>query len=418
MIAGTPTTCGTVPDVSTATASPPAARPNGIRALQGAPGATRLLVVSLLARIPLAALGVVLLVHARELTGSYAAAGVVTGAYAVAFAASGPLLGRLVDRRGQARVLIPAGAVSAMALTALAVLPADVGVLGLAGVAALAGASTPPLGPALRALWPRLLDGRERVHAAYALESGLLELTYILGPPLLLVVAAWSSRAAIEVCGVLLLAGSVAFALQPAPRAWRGGPAHHRAPGSALRAPGLRTLALATLLVGALLGAVEVAVTATAAEVGSTGLTGLLLGLWGLGSLVGGLAAAHRGPARDPGRALVVLAAALAVAHVPLALAGAHLVALGALLVLAGAVVAPVFAAMHGMIDAVARRGTTTEAFAWVTTSIGGGIAIGAPLAGWLTDAVGPSAGFMAAAAAGMLAAAAVALRVGTLPRA
>jgi predicted MFS family arabinose efflux permease len=163
---------------------------------------------------------------------------------------------------------------------------------------------------------------------------------------------------------------------------------------------------------------VEVAVTATAAEVGSTGLTGLLLGLWGLGSLVGGLAAAHRGPARDPGRALVVLAAALAVAHVPLALAGGHLVALGALLVLAGAVVAPVFAAMHGMIDAVARRGTTTEAFAWVTTSIGGGIAIGAPLAGWLTDAVGPSAGFMAAAAAGMLAAAAVALRVGTLPRA
>jgi MFS family permease len=403
--------------VSTATASRPAAPPRGIRALQGAPGATRLLVVSLLARIPMAALGVVLLVHAREITGGYAAAGLVTGAYAVAFACSGPVLGRLVDRRGQPPVIITAGAVGALALTALALLPAEAGTAGLAAVAAVAGAATPPLGPALRGLWPRLLHGPERVHAAYALESGLLELTYILGPPLLLAVAAWSSRAAIEICGLLLLCGSVAFALQPAARSAKGAPSRHRAPGSALRAPGLRTLALATLLLGALLGAVEVAETATATEAGGTGVTGLLLGLWGAGSLAGGLAAAHRGPARDPGRGLLVLTSALALAHLPLALAGLHLVALSALLVAAGAVVAPVFAAMHGMIDAVARAGTTTEAFAWVTTSIGGGIAIGAPLAGVLTDAVGPSAGFVAAAVAGLLGAAVVALRLGTLPR-
>jgi MFS family permease len=55
---------------------------------------------SVVARLPLAMFSIALLVHARHLTGSFAAAGLVTGAYAGAVGVGGPLLGRLVDRRG------------------------------------------------------------------------------------------------------------------------------------------------------------------------------------------------------------------------------------------------------------------------------------------------------------------------------
>ena len=70
--------------------------------------------------------GIAMLVHAEHLTGSYAAAGIVAGAYAVAIGVGGPLLGRLVDRRGQAPVLVASAAAAAAALAALALVPAGV----------------------------------------------------------------------------------------------------------------------------------------------------------------------------------------------------------------------------------------------------------------------------------------------------
>ena len=70
------------------------------------PGAKALLGSSILARLPLAMFSLALLVHAQRLTGSFAVAGMVSGAYAIAGAETAPLLGRLVDRGGQTRVLV------------------------------------------------------------------------------------------------------------------------------------------------------------------------------------------------------------------------------------------------------------------------------------------------------------------------
>ena len=62
--------------------------------LTSTPGALRILGSSVIARLPLAMLGIALLIHARHLTGSFAAAGLVAGAYAVATGVGGPQLGR------------------------------------------------------------------------------------------------------------------------------------------------------------------------------------------------------------------------------------------------------------------------------------------------------------------------------------
>jgi MFS family permease len=75
-------------------------------------GARALLGASLVARLPLAMFSIALLVHVRQLTGSFAAAGAATGAYAAAVGAGGPLLGRMADRRGHTAPLLGAAAVS------------------------------------------------------------------------------------------------------------------------------------------------------------------------------------------------------------------------------------------------------------------------------------------------------------------
>src|SRR3954471_4945485 len=88
-----------------------------------ASSARRLLVISIVARLPLTTLSIALLVHAQRLTGSFAAAGAVAGAYAIADGAGGPVLGRLVDRRGQTAVLRAAAAAEAALLALTALLP-------------------------------------------------------------------------------------------------------------------------------------------------------------------------------------------------------------------------------------------------------------------------------------------------------
>ena len=113
------------------------------------------------------------------------------------------MLGRLVDRRGQPLVLLAGALVCALALLAFAALPHGASLASILPCAVVAGAALPPLGACLRTLWPALLGSAERVHAAFALESAVLEMTYIAGPVLIAgAIGAWSLAAsAVDVRG-------------------------------------------------------------------------------------------------------------------------------------------------------------------------------------------------------------------------
>ncbi|MFD0663837.1 hypothetical protein [Thermocatellispora tengchongensis] len=71
------------------------------------PYVLRLLLGTLVGRLPtgMAALAISLVL--REAGAAYGFVGFAAGTYAVASAAGGPVLGRLVDRLGQTRVLLP-----------------------------------------------------------------------------------------------------------------------------------------------------------------------------------------------------------------------------------------------------------------------------------------------------------------------
>jgi MFS family permease len=370
-----------------------------------APGARALLGSSILARLPLAMFSIALLVNAQRLTGSFAVAGLVTGAYAISAAVSAPMLGRVVDRCGQTGVLVGTATVTALALVITGVLPASTPPLVLIGLGAVTGMATPPLSACVRTLLPSIVADPGRLPALFAFESTVLEVTFVLGPPLALGVGAvWSTGAALAASGVVMLVCTVAFAVQPASRAWRAEPSAPRRRGGSLRTPAILTLALIELGTGIVFGATDVGVTAAAKALGSTAAAGPLLGLWGVGSLLGGIAATRLGGGARHAGGLILLLAALALAHGALMLSTGSVLAIGAVILIAGGTIAPTAATIYAMVDRSAPAGEHAEAFSWVETASSSGAALGAAVAGALSQTAGAQAAFAFAGVAGAVA--------------
>src|SRR6266540_5789521 len=184
------------------------------------PGVPRLLGAAVLGRMPIGMAGLAIVLLVRQTGGSYATAGLVAGSYAISLGLTAPLLGRLIDRVGQTRVLLATAGVSAAAFAALAV-AAEAGSRALLPVlAALGGASLPPVAACLRALWSELLGRGAELQAAFSVEAIVQELIFVVGPPLVAILAAvFAPAAAMLGIAILLLAGIGVFAGAPASRA-------------------------------------------------------------------------------------------------------------------------------------------------------------------------------------------------------
>jgi predicted MFS family arabinose efflux permease len=267
----------------------------------------------------------------------------------------------------------------------------------LAGLAALAGASIPPVGACMRALWSDLLGHDGQLQAAFAVESTVQELIFVVGPPLVALLAAvFSPAAAVLGTGALLLAGVGVFAATPASRAWRP----RRRAGDwagALRSPGIRAVLATIVLLAAAFGTVEVTVVAGAEQLGSRTLAGPLLALWAFGSMAGGLAFGSRASDRGPERRMVGLLV-LVMAGIALLSVATGVVQLAAGMLLAGLGIAPAIACLYLLVDRLAPAGTVTEAFTWVTTAFATGFAAGNALGGGLVHQVGTDRAFLVAA--------------------
>ncbi|HEV8423619.1 MAG TPA: MFS transporter [Actinomycetes bacterium] len=373
------------------------------------PSVSRLLGSAVVGRMPTAMAGLAIVLLVREAGASYAVAGLVAGAYSIALALTSPLLGRLVDRVGQTRVLVGCAGPSALSFGALAAAGRSASPAVLAALAALAGASSPPVAACMRALWSKLLGHGGQLQAAFAVESTVQELIFVVGPPLVALLAAvFSPAAAVLGTGALLLVGVGVFAATPASRAWRG---RRRAADWAgpLRSPGIRAVMASIVLLAGAFGTVEVTVVADAEQLGSRTLAGPLLALWAAGSMVGGLSFGSRASDRGPEQRMIGLLL-LVVAGIALLAVAGGLVQLGAGMVLAGLGIAPAIACLYLLVDRLAPAGTVTEAFTWVTTAFATGFAGGNALGGTLVQRVGIDAAFLIAA--GGVAAAALLARL------
>jgi MFS family permease len=370
------------------------------------PQVARLVPAGMIGRAPvgMTSLGLVLLV--RHLGESYATAGLVVAAYAVSTGVTAPLVGRLIDRIGQTRVLLVCGSGCLGAFGALAA-AAQFGWRGLlAPLAALAGVLIPPLAPCMRALWSTLLGRGPALQAAFSLEAAGQELNFIVGPLLVVALATAASPAvAMLVIGLLAFGGTLWFATSPASRAWRGGVRDRTAHwAGALRGRGVRTLVAAAMAFAVGIGAVEVAVPAVSEHFGSRALAGPFLAVWSAGSMLGGVVAGARRPSAAPERRLWLLLGLIAAGFVPLTFAHQP-VLFGAAMTLAGLGIAPGIACLYLLIDRTAPTGTLTEAFTWVTCAFTAGIATGSAVGGALVQHAGPAAAFLVGTATAAVAA-------------
>ena len=368
-----------------------------------APGVARLIAASTVGRLPYGINVLALILLLRSEGFGYAEVGIVTGTAGLAVGLTAPLLGRLIDRLGQTRVLAVTAAVcltADVALAAAALTGAGVGPL--TALALVAGGSTPPVSPSMRTLWPQLV-GRERLDTAFAFDALQLEVIFIVGPLLAAVIASWISPEVAFLTGATLQAGgALAFAAAPASRAWRPSAERERGRRGALAAPGIGVLVSAMAAAAVSLGVLEIGIAAFAEREASRADSGWLFALWGVGSLIGGLwygARTWRAPAD---RRFLVISGVLAVCLAPLPLAGSMPV-FALLVVVAGLGLAPSTAAGYSLIGDLAPPGAVTEAYAWQIVAYVAGSSIGALLAGALVEAVSVEAALTCAPAVAAL---------------
>jgi predicted MFS family arabinose efflux permease len=359
-------------------------------------------------RLPFAAETLAVLLLVQGATGSFADAGLVNACYSIGAAAGLPIQGRIVDRIGQTRVIATATAINAIALIGLVLLAEDGASLpGMCAVAVGAGFAIPPLGTSIRTLWSELVRDQQLRQSAFALDAVTVEVAFIVGPLLAALVIGIASPAAGVLMNVgLSILGSTLFALSRASRSWRGQP-HGLGLAGPLRSGGVLTLMGVGVGLGVAVGAVELGMTAVAADRGMRELGGALLATQAAGSLIGGLVYGSR-TWRTPGaRRLGLLSVALALTTIPLVVTPS-LEATFPLALLSGLTLAPTVSVLYVLLDSVAPAGTATEATGWVLTAFVSGASAGAGVAGAAVNASGPHAG-LAVGLAGTVFAAAVA---------
>jgi predicted MFS family arabinose efflux permease len=382
------------------------------------PRAWRFSVAGIVGRMPMSmyGLGTVLLISAG--TGRYGLAGSVSAAGSLGGALCAPQLGRLVDRLGQHRVLIPVCVTFALAvagLTAAVMTHAPDWTLFACGI--VGGATMPQTGPMARARWSVLLAGSPRLHTAFSAESVADELCFVIGPAAVTMLATQLHPAAgvgtAALCG---LAGSLWFASQrsteppvvempptPAPGAQVRQAQAKPARRPRLAAPGLVVLIPAYLFLGAMFVSIDLSTVAFAARAGHKPLAGLILGCYAAGSATGGLWYGSRNWTSPAWKRLAVTLT-LTVAGVCTFWAMPNMLVLAVVIYLCGLTIAPTLIAGYSLLESTALPGRATEAMSWLSTGIAIGLACGSTAVGFVLDAFGPRWGYAFAAASGVTA--------------
>ena len=358
------------------------------RDLLRTPGVARIIAAQLTARFPFGMLSLAFLLHIEQVTGSYGAAGLVLAATSIGQAIAGPLTSRWMGVWGIRKVLLLTLAVCAVSVTTIALVTMTVPAYMAVGF--IAGLSTPPVQPAVRTIYPKLVTSQQ-LTPLFSLDASAQEIIWVLGP----VVTTFVSTQVGTVWGIALAAaimvvGCLWFISSPEVGRVRI-PRSRRKLGQVLkRPPVLLATVVGFLLIGAC-SAVEAGVVAT---FGHDGLeAGIVLAIFSVGSLAGGLALGHTpiGPYALARRIFIVFAG--------LAVASLFLNAwwLSITLFVAGIGIAPALAVLFAIVSASVKFSDTAEAYGWVGTGQLIGAAMGSAAAGFLIDGSGAVGAFWVA---------------------
>jgi MFS family permease len=335
-------------------------------------------------------LSLAILLHIEHVHHSYGAAGLVLAAASVGQAIAGPLTSRLMGVIGMRIVLSGTLVACAASITVIALFPMPIMITMI--VAFIAGLSTPPIQPAVRTIYPKMVNSTQ-LTPLFSLDASAQELIWIAGPVVITFVAIQiSTTIGLLLCSTIMVLGGIWFIVLPEVGRVRI-PRSRRKFGVVLTRP---TVLLATIVGFLLVGscaAVEAGVVANFGEDGPE--AGIVLAIWSLGSLAGGLSFGHLpiGPWALARRMLIVFVG------VALAAMFMNFWWLAITLIIAGAGIAPALAVIFSIVSSSVKFSDTAEAYGWVGTGQLIGAAIGSAVAGFLIDSNGAVGAFWVAGA-------------------
>ncbi|RBP98960.1 MFS transporter [Bifidobacterium xylocopae] len=394
------------------------------------PGAKGFCAAAAIARLPVSMMGLGIVLALNHIYDNWTSAGLMSAVFTFSAAIVTPFYARLFDRFGQRRVGLVVLAVQAVAMLAFAFGAMNRIPLGaLFVLAVVMGLTQFAFGALVRTRWawalaPQGARGEELLNTAYALESGVDECVFILGP----ILAAWLATSVNPVTqlfvpvAALLIGGLVFFSLRSTEpptvtavsqaqlgRAGRsaaspvdsGGvvlPGAHQGrykSKSALSYPVVLLLFVIFVVFNMSFSAVDVTVTALTKQMGRESLVGLQLSLIAVGSLCGALIFGSVKLRGSRWRYLTLYLTLLTVGYVGFRLTMGNLLLLGAVELVTGLCVSPIYAIGNLIVRGTVDSSALTEGLSWLSTGSSIGSSLGSTLAGVALDAAGPGGGMM-----------------------
>lgn len=360
--------------------------------------ARQVLLLGFMLRIPIFSAGVILTLHVVQTLGrSYTDAGFVAATATLAIAISGPWRGRLLDRLGLRRVVLPSLVISAACWS----IAPFTGYWMLLALAAIGGLFVVPTFSIMRqAIIAAVPDEQRRT--ALSVDGIVLELSFMVGP----LVSVWLASVfstrwvlfGVEMAGVLF--GIVLWWANPALRS-----AAAEADASAEVIPRRAWffgmfLAICAAAAGStiVLNGSDVAIVAAMRDFGEVSHLGFVLLFWSLGSVIGGLV--YGGMNRPISPFLLLLGLAATTIPMGFATSSVQLAALG---VLSGIFCAPTITSTVDAVSRVVPASARGEAMGWHGSFMTAGGALGAPLGGVAIDHWGFTGGFVLVSCVGIL---------------
>ncbi|WP_124054943.1 MFS transporter [Arcanobacterium ihumii] len=251
------------------------------------------LLISFIGRLPTSmnVIGVLTLVTVT--TGSVANAAIVSAAQAIATGIGNPIIGRLTDKYGQKYPLLyiaPVSVLSLVGFVVAAILAAPLWLLAV--LCALIGLTTSPIGALARIRWYSLSKTPPQLAAALSFESTIDEMSFVLGPAAVGLMAALIHPAApLVVTACIVVTCVVPFALSRFSVGASSSEEIANSPkmGYVMRKVIVPLGAMATL--GMFFGAMQTSVTGYANYTGEPGKGGIIYAALGLGSALTALGA-------------------------------------------------------------------------------------------------------------------------------
>lgn len=358
------------------------------RELGRSPGVFGILLAQLTARFPFGMLSIILLMHIEQGFGLYLYAGLVLAAQSVGQSISGPLTSRMMGRWGMRPVLSTTTLICSVLLCAIAFLPLPLATV--IGIAFLVGITTPPITPAVRTIYPKLVPG-QLLSPLFSLDAAAQEVIWVVGPVVAVFVSAqFGTSYGLLVAALFMFGGGIWFILSR-PVGQVRIPRSRRRFGAVLRRPTVVIATLAGFVFVASFAALEAGIVAAYGH--GAFEAGLVLSVFAAGSLVGGLLVGHR----DMRPWSLLLRIFIVLVGTALCLFSLEAWWLSVVLFIGGLGTAPTFAALSTIVSSTVKFSESAEAYGWVGTGQLVGIAAGSAIAGIVIDQAGARGAFIVA---------------------